>query len=369
MKIYLQSVDYQLWLNVSNGPYIPIKIVNNIEVPKLENKFDEHDMKKCSLNASAINCLYCALSNDEFNRVCMCSSAYEIWKTLEVTHEGTNQVKETKISMLVHNYELFKMEKNEPIGDMFTRFTHILNALKNLGKVYSTSENVRKILRSLPKSCEAKVTAIQEAKDLTKLPLDELVGSLMTHEITMKGHMEEESKKKKSIALKSIKVDSEDEDVLDEDDVAYFTRKYKNFIKRKKQFKKHFTNQKESKGEKSKNDEVICYECKKLGHIRTDCPLLKSSKKSKKKAMKATWDDSDESASGSDEEVANFCFMAHSDKEDEQEDEQEDEVTLESLSYHELFKLVDEMTIDLEKLSSKYVVLKKKYKCNAPNFL
>ena len=78
--------------------------------------------------------------------------------------------------------------------------------------------------------------------------------------------------------------------------------------------------------------------------------------------MKATWDDSDESASGSDEEVANFCFRAHSDKEDEQEDEQEDEVTLESLSHHELFKLVDEMQSDLEKLSSKYVVLKKKYK-------
>ena len=36
MKIYLQSIDYQLWLNVSNGPYIPIKNVNNVEVPKLE---------------------------------------------------------------------------------------------------------------------------------------------------------------------------------------------------------------------------------------------------------------------------------------------------------------------------------------------
>ena len=95
-----------------------------------------------------------------------------------------------------------------------------------------------------------------------------------------------------------------------------------------------------------------------------DYPLLKSSKKSKKKTKKATWDDSDESASGSDEEVANFCFMAHSD----QEDEQEDEVILESLSYHELFKFVDEMQTDLEKLSSKYVGcskyvgLKKKYK-------
>jgi len=123
--------------------------------------------------------------------------------------------------MLVYNYELFKLDANESIGDIFTRFPNILNALKNLGKIYSTPENVRKILRSLPKSWEA--------KDLTKLPLDELVGSLMTHEITMNEHMIEESKKKKRIALKSItlEVDSDDEEAPNEDDVAYFTRKYK----------------------------------------------------------------------------------------------------------------------------------------------
>ena len=44
MKIYLQLVDYHLWLNVSKGPYIPMKIVNNIEVPKLGEVFDEHDI-------------------------------------------------------------------------------------------------------------------------------------------------------------------------------------------------------------------------------------------------------------------------------------------------------------------------------------
>ena len=176
------------------------------------------------------------------------------------------------------------------------------------------------------------MTVIQEAKDLKKLPLDELVGSLMTHEITMKERMEEEerieeeSKKKKSIALKSItlEVESDDEEALDEDDVAYFTRKYKNFFKRNKQFIKHFTNQ---KGEKSKHDEIICYECKKSGHIRPDYPHLKVSKKSRKKAMKATWDDSDE-------EVANFCFMAHTDKDDE-----ENEVILESsMNYLKFFR-------------------------------
>ena len=79
----------------------------------MEDEFEKHDMKKCSFNSSAINCLYCAISNDEFNRVYMCCSAYEIWKTLEVTQEGKNQVKETKISMLAHN----KMHANESINE------------------------------------------------------------------------------------------------------------------------------------------------------------------------------------------------------------------------------------------------------------
>ncbi|GAV76023.1 UBN2 domain-containing protein, partial [Cephalotus follicularis] len=57
-----------------------------------------------------------------------------------VTYEGTNQVKESKISMLVHEYELFLMHDNESISDMFTRFTTIINSLKNLGKSYSNQE-------------------------------------------------------------------------------------------------------------------------------------------------------------------------------------------------------------------------------------
>ncbi|GAV76432.1 UBN2 domain-containing protein, partial [Cephalotus follicularis] len=65
-----------------------------------------------------------------------------------VTYEGTNQVKESKISMLVHEYELFMMHDNESISDMFTCFTTIINSLKNLGKSYPNQELVRKILRN-----------------------------------------------------------------------------------------------------------------------------------------------------------------------------------------------------------------------------
>ena len=52
---------------------------------------------------------------------------------------------------------------------------------KNLGKVYSTSKNIRKISRFLPKSWEAKVMLFKK-QDLTKLPWDEFVGYLTTHE-------------------------------------------------------------------------------------------------------------------------------------------------------------------------------------------
>ena len=95
------------------------------------------------------------------------------------------------------------MKDNETIVEMIIRFTDIVNGLEALGKTYKKSKKVMKILRSLPSKWHTKVTAIQKAKDLTKLPLEELIGSLMTYEINLaKKQQESEDKKKKSIALK-----------------------------------------------------------------------------------------------------------------------------------------------------------------------
>ena len=109
----------------------------------------------------------------------------EIYDRLEVTHEGISQVKKSKISILVHKYELFKIEPNETILCMYTCFTDIVNNLKNLAKTYTDSELCRKIHHSLSRTWEAKVTAIQEPKDLTCLKVKEILGSLMTHELIL----------------------------------------------------------------------------------------------------------------------------------------------------------------------------------------
>ena len=119
-----------------------------------------------------MNLLFCSLDPSEFNRISNCLSAKEIWDTLEVTHEGTHKVKTTKVNMLIHTYEMFKMEPTESISEMYTRFTNIVNGMRSLGKIISNGELVNKLLRSLPASWDAKVTAIEEAKDVNTLPLE-----------------------------------------------------------------------------------------------------------------------------------------------------------------------------------------------------
>ena len=54
--------------------------------------------------------------------------------------------------MLVHKYELFKMEANKIIFEIFTRFTDIINNFKSLQNVYTNVKMVRKILNSLPRN-------------------------------------------------------------------------------------------------------------------------------------------------------------------------------------------------------------------------
>ncbi|MBA0672212.1 hypothetical protein Goklo_029163, partial [Gossypium klotzschianum] len=59
---------------------------------------------------------------------------------LEVTHEGTSRVKESKISLLTLDYNLFKTKLKEGIKDMSNHFTHIINGLKVLRKTYPNKE-------------------------------------------------------------------------------------------------------------------------------------------------------------------------------------------------------------------------------------
>ncbi|XP_059658575.1 uncharacterized protein LOC132304892 [Cornus florida] len=201
-------MDYQIWLVIVNGPFVPMKGFGAERVRKTEAEWNTEDYKLISLNAKAKINLNCAISPNEYNRVSTCTTAKEIWDKLQITYEGTSQVKESKIDILMHQYELFRMNENESISTMFVRFTDIINGLKHLGRTMTNSDLTRKILRSLPEKWDAKATAIKEAHNLNTLELDELLGSLLTWEITLKDR-EGDHHRKKEISLKAFQFEKE----------------------------------------------------------------------------------------------------------------------------------------------------------------
>ncbi|GJW97528.1 retrovirus-related pol polyprotein from transposon TNT 1-94 [Tanacetum coccineum] len=143
----------------------------------------------------------------------MCNTAKEIWKTLLITHQGNSQVKDNKIDLLVQQYEQFVISEDESIYSAFARFNTIITSLKALDEGYSSKNYARKFLRALHPKWRAKVTMIEESKDLTSLSLDELIGNLKVHEMIIKKDSEIVKAKveRKSLALKAKKESSDEE--------------------------------------------------------------------------------------------------------------------------------------------------------------
>ncbi|GKC27828.1 hypothetical protein Tco_1035122 [Tanacetum coccineum] len=82
-----------------------------------------------------------------------------------------------------------------------------LESLKALDEGYSSENYVRKFLRALHPKWRAKVTAIEESKDLTSLSLNKLIGNLKVHEMIIKkdSEMVKAKGERKSLALKAKK--------------------------------------------------------------------------------------------------------------------------------------------------------------------
>ena len=85
---------------MTNGPHTPTVVANGIKTSKPIQEYNEDDKKLASMNAKAINILYCALERKKFNRISTCINAHDIWHLLEITHEGTTKLKIKKSAYL-----------------------------------------------------------------------------------------------------------------------------------------------------------------------------------------------------------------------------------------------------------------------------
>nr|GFA05397.1 copia protein [Tanacetum cinerariifolium] len=182
--------------------------------------------------------IYNALPRKEYDRIFMCNTAKEIWKTFLITHQGNSQVKDNEIDLLVQQYEQFVISEDESINSAFARFNTIITSIEALDEGYSSKNYVMKFLRALHPKWRAKVTTIKESKDLTSLSLDEITGNLKVHEMIIKkdSKIVQAKVKRKSFALKAKKESSDEECSTSGSEDKEYTmavRDFKKFFKRR----------------------------------------------------------------------------------------------------------------------------------------
>nr|XP_023887711.1 uncharacterized protein LOC111999831 [Quercus suber] len=199
------------------------------------------------------------------------------------------------------------MSKDESFDSFYGKLNEVVIGKLNLGEKTEDSKVVRKILRSLPESFRAKVTTIEESKDLDAIKVQELIGSLQTYELSLPSQ-------RKIFALKMINERIEAQDSSDEDEVekevAYLAKNFRKFLKFKKDGKSFekgkFSNFKKDKKDFKRKDSkdsshsqvTTCYECNKHGHVKKECPTYL---KAKGRALAITLSDSNSSNSNSKE--------------------------------------------------------------------
>ena len=141
MSTHLIGIDLCLWEIIDDGYTLMTTTPDATQIK--ENR------RLKSLDAKARSILYCGLTTTEYNKVSSCSTSKEVCDRLQVTYEGTYEVKEARISLLEQRHHNFKMIPGESIDSMFARFANIANPLKSLGAEIPVKSLVSKILLGL----------------------------------------------------------------------------------------------------------------------------------------------------------------------------------------------------------------------------
>ncbi|GKA56701.1 zf-CCHC domain-containing protein [Tanacetum coccineum] len=293
----------------------------------------------------------------------MCNTAKEIWKTLLITHQGNNQVKDNKIDLLVQQYEQFVISEDESIDIVFARFNTIITSLKALDEGYSNKNYVRKFFRALHPKWRAKVTTIKESKDLTSLSLDELIGNLKVHEMIIKKDSEIVKAKgeRKYLALKAKKESSDEEcSTSGSGDKEYtmVVRDFNKFFKRRDRFVRQPRNNKKtfqrSRDDKNGKGDRKCFRCGDPNHLIGECTKPPKDK-NQRAFVGGYWSDNGEE---DDEKVKDkTCLVAQASS----------EVCSESSYFSDENSSIDDLVLDNEydklcKMSLKIITKNKRFK-------
>ncbi|KAJ8760556.1 hypothetical protein K2173_015223 [Erythroxylum novogranatense] len=171
MKTLLRS--QHLWNLVEYG-FVDILEPNAEEEERL-NIIKQKDAKALFIIQQAVH-------ETIFSRIAAATTSQQAWSILQKEFQGDSKFIMVKLQSLRRDFETLVMKNGELIADFFSRTMTISNQMRSYGEQISDETIVAKVLRSLTPKFDNVVAAIEEAKDLSVLSIDELMGSLQAHE-------------------------------------------------------------------------------------------------------------------------------------------------------------------------------------------
>jgi len=99
MKVFVESIDQGIWDAIENGPFIPKVEKGGSFTKKPWSQWTNEESEKAKFDCIAKDIITSAVNSNEFFRISQCEPAKEIWVTLEVIDEGTNENEEKVLNM------------------------------------------------------------------------------------------------------------------------------------------------------------------------------------------------------------------------------------------------------------------------------
>ena len=253
--------------------------------------WDDAKIKAANFNSKALNVIFSVVMNEEFKKISSTETTKEVWTILQTTYEGTKVVKNSKLQRLTTSFEEIKMEKDESFDEFYAKLKDIVNSAFNLGETIPEPKVVRKVLRYLLERFHAKITAIEESKNIDTVPLTELIGNLQTYELSLTRLGKGTKSKSMELKAKSNEIDESSDDE-DSKMKSFITRQFKKFMKNanvkgfdkdcKQSSSSQFKSQDKRKKDAKDGDQYTipsepkCFRCQGFGHMKQECPHISS---------------------------------------------------------------------------------------------
>ncbi|XP_010446078.1 PREDICTED: uncharacterized protein LOC104728845 [Camelina sativa] len=177
----------EAWFAVEDGWTEPmVKNDKGESMLKPRKQWTAEEKAEAKHNSQAVSVIFNSLPLDQFNSVQGCVSAKEAWDILQVTFEGTSNVKRTRLDNLALDFDNLSMEEGETIASYISRLSAIADEAVIMGKRYKDKTLVKKFLRSIPDKFQPHRSAIDVSFNSNDLKFSQVVGMMQSFEMQLK---------------------------------------------------------------------------------------------------------------------------------------------------------------------------------------